>query len=59
MTSSPGAISKGKSIPNLPLPLEKCAEREGKDPAELEKILEEARRNLFEVRKGRIHPSEG
>ncbi|HSO73143.1 MAG TPA: thioredoxin domain-containing protein, partial [Thermodesulfobacteriota bacterium] len=52
----PGGNFEGKSIPNLPLPLEKCAKREGKDPAELEKILEEARRNLFEVRKGRIHP---
>jgi uncharacterized protein len=47
---------EGKNIPNLPLPLAKCAEREGRNPAELEKILEEARRTLFEVRKTRIHP---
>lgn len=47
---------EGKNIPNLPLPLAKCAEREGRDPAELEKILEEARRSLFEVRQTRIHP---
>ncbi|MBI5968774.1 MAG: thioredoxin domain-containing protein, partial [Deltaproteobacteria bacterium] len=47
---------EGKSIPNLPLPLAQCAEREGKDPAELAKILEEARRALFAVRDTRIHP---
>ena len=52
----PGGNFEGKNIPNLPLPLAKCAEREGRKPAELEKILEQARRALFEVRKTRIHP---
>ena len=52
----PGGNFEGQSIPNLPLPLEQCAAREGINPAELEQTMEEARRSLFEVRKGRIHP---
>ena len=52
----PGGNFEGKSIPNLPMPLEQCAEREGINPAELEQTMEEARRALFEVRKERIHP---
>ncbi len=52
----PGGNFEGKSIPNLPLPLAQCAEREKMNPAELEKTLEEARQRLFEVREGRIHP---
>ena len=52
----PGGNFEGKSIPNLPLPLEQCAAREGMSPAELEKAMDEARRVLFEVRKERIHP---
>jgi hypothetical protein len=47
---------EGKNIPNLPLPLAKCAERERKDPEELGKTLEEARGTLFKVRENRIHP---
>jgi hypothetical protein len=53
---NPGGNFEGKSIPNLPLPLDQCAEREGMGLAELEKIMEEYRQALFEVRKGRIHP---
>jgi uncharacterized protein YyaL (SSP411 family) len=51
-----GGNFEGKSIPNLPLPLNECARRERLDPADLERRLEQARRTLFEFREGRVHP---
>ena len=55
MTSRPRATFEGKSIPQSPLPLEQCADREGMSPAELEKTLEEARQNACS-RSGKSDP---
>jgi len=51
-----GGNFDGQSIPNLPLSLTECARQERLEPADLEKQLDQARRTLFKIREGRVHP---
>jgi uncharacterized protein YyaL (SSP411 family) len=51
-----GNFEGGLSIPHKRIPLQAFATRGGLDVQELETILEEARKRLFEVREKRIHP---
>ncbi|MGM0383616.1 MAG: thioredoxin domain-containing protein [Thermodesulfobacteriota bacterium] len=51
-----GNFEEGRSILHVPQALQVFAEKEGMDIRKLEKILEDARRKLFAIRKRRIHP---
>jgi len=51
-----GNFEEGLSIPHKRIPFQAFATRGGLDVQELETILEEARKKLFDVREKRIHP---
>jgi hypothetical protein len=51
-----GNFEDGRSILHARIPLDKFAEQEKMEVAELEKILEEGREKLFAARERRIHP---
>jgi uncharacterized protein len=51
-----GNFEEGRSILHVPRALQVFAEKEGMDIRKLEKIMEDARRKLFAIRKRRIHP---
>ncbi len=51
-----GNFEEGLSIPHKRIPLQAFATRGGLGLQELETILEEARKKLFDVREKRIHP---
>ena len=51
-----GNFEEGLSIPHKRIPLQAFATRGGLEVQELETILEEARKRLFDVREKRIHP---
>jgi uncharacterized protein YyaL (SSP411 family) len=51
-----GNFEGGLSILHKRIPVQAFATRGGLDVQELETILEEARKRLFDVREGRIHP---
>jgi hypothetical protein len=51
-----GNFEKGRSILHIRVPLDTFAAKEGMEVAELEKALEEGRRQLFSVRERRVHP---
>jgi uncharacterized protein YyaL (SSP411 family) len=54
--SEAGNFEGGLNILHKQIPLQAFATRGGLDVQELEEILEEARRRLFDVREQRIHP---
>jgi len=51
-----GNFEEGRSILHMPMELQVFAEKERMDVRKLEKILEDARKKLFAIRKRRIHP---
>ena len=51
-----GNFEDGLNIPHIPITPEIFAEQKGMDLAELETLLEEARRLLFMFREKRVHP---
>ncbi len=51
-----GNFENGLSIPHVPVPLEFFARREGLEPGDLARRLEEGRARLFTRRNGRVHP---
>jgi uncharacterized protein YyaL (SSP411 family) len=51
-----GNFEEGRSIPHMPVSLEAFASRESLDPAELDRLLTDARDKLFGLREKRIHP---
>ncbi|MBW2070497.1 MAG: thioredoxin domain-containing protein [Deltaproteobacteria bacterium] len=51
-----GNFEGGRSIPHIRMSLEEFAAGEGMDAAGLAKILESARKRLFDAREKRIHP---
>jgi uncharacterized protein YyaL (SSP411 family) len=51
-----GNFEEGRSILHMPMALQAFAEKQGMDVQKLEKVLEDARKKLFTVRKRRIHP---
>jgi uncharacterized protein YyaL (SSP411 family) len=51
-----GNFEEGRSILHTPMALHVFAEKEGMDGIKLEKVLEDARKKLFAIRKRRIHP---
>jgi len=51
-----GNFEEGRSILHTPMALQVFAEKEGMDVRKLEKVLEDARKKLFAIRKRRIHP---
>ncbi len=51
-----GNFEHGNSIPHITQELERFAAEEGRDPAELARVLDEARERLFAVRENRVHP---
>ncbi len=51
-----GNFESGLSIPHVPVPLEFFARREGLEPGDLARRLEEGRARLFTRRNGRVHP---
>ena len=51
-----GNFEDGYSIPNVRIPLEVFAKKEGIDLKELQYTLEEGRQKLFAVRDKRVHP---
>lgn len=51
-----GNFEEGKSIPRMSLTLKAFAQKEGMDPAKLDRVLKDARERLFDVREKRVHP---
>ena len=51
-----GNFEEGFSIPHITLGTEIFAKRANMDPSELENLLDESRKRLFQVREKRIHP---
>ena len=51
-----GNFEEGFSIPHITLGTEIFAKHANMDPSELEKLLDESRKRLFQVREKRIHP---
>lgn len=51
-----GNFEDGRSIPHVPVDAEIFANKEGIQPEELERTLEDARIKLFAVREKRVHP---
>jgi uncharacterized protein YyaL (SSP411 family) len=51
-----GNFEEGRSIPHIPRTFEVLAGNLGMGLAELEELLEDGRRRLFEVREKRVHP---
>jgi hypothetical protein len=51
-----GNFEEGRSIPYVRMSLEDFAKGEGVTYEEIDRLFEQARQDLFQVRKGRIHP---